>query len=95
MGAIATAQGLAAQSQLNFTRENEYEADRVGIGILASSGLRPERHAGFFEKMGRRTQLSPDWVPELLRTHPVTSCPHRRIEGSRRAVSTGPRRGTR
>jgi predicted Zn-dependent protease len=73
MGAIATTQGLAAQSQLNFTRENEYEADRVGISIMVSSGFDPNGMAAFFEEMGRRTQLSPDWVPELLRSHPVTS----------------------
>ena len=73
MGAIATAQGLAAQSQLNFTRENEYEADRIGIGLMAGSGFDPNGMADFFAEMGRRTQLSPDQVPELLRSHPVTS----------------------
>jgi predicted Zn-dependent protease len=73
MGAIATAQGLAAQSQLNFTRENEYEADRVGIGLMANAGFDPNGMADFFGEMGRRTQLSPDWVPELLKSHPVTS----------------------
>ena len=30
-GAIAVTQGTAAQGQINFTRSNEYEADRVGI----------------------------------------------------------------
>jgi predicted Zn-dependent protease len=35
MGAVTAVQGMAAQSQINFTRENEYEADRVGIGITA------------------------------------------------------------
>jgi beta-barrel assembly-enhancing protease len=73
MGAIATAQGLAAQSQLNFTRENEYEADRIGIGLMAGAGFDPNGMADFFEEMGRRTQLGPDMVPELLRSHPVTS----------------------
>ncbi|RPI16422.1 MAG: M48 family peptidase [Lysobacterales bacterium] len=73
MGAISAAQNMAVQSQINFTRENEYEADRVGIGILASAGYDPNAMAGFFETMGRRTQLGPDQVPELLRTHPVTS----------------------
>jgi predicted Zn-dependent protease len=73
MGAVVTAQGLAAQSQLNFTRENEYEADRVGIGLMDSAGFDPNAMATFFEEMGRRTQLGPDWVPELLRSHPVTS----------------------
>lgn len=73
MGAITAAQGLAAQSQINFTRENEYEADRVGIGILAGAGYDPNAMPAFFETMGRRTQLGPNQVPELLRTHPVTS----------------------
>ena len=73
MGAVTAVQGMAAQSQINFTRENEYEADRVGIGILASAGFDPNAMPAFFETMGRRTQLGTDWVPELLRTHPVTS----------------------
>jgi predicted Zn-dependent protease len=73
MGAIAATQGMAAQAQISFTRENEYEADRVGIGLLAAAGFDPGSMAGFFDTMGRRTQLAPDQVPELLRTHPVTS----------------------
>jgi predicted Zn-dependent protease len=72
MGAVSAAQGLAAQAQINYTRENEYEADRVGMGILAAAGFDPNSMASFFETMGRRTQLAPDVVPELLRTHPVT-----------------------
>src|SRR5690606_26914088 len=35
MAAIATAQGLAAQRQINYTRSNESEADRIGIRTLA------------------------------------------------------------
>jgi predicted Zn-dependent protease len=73
MGAITAAQSMAVQSQISFTREHEYEADRVGIGILSSSGFDTTSMADFFETMGRRTQLAPDRVPELLRTHPVTS----------------------
>jgi predicted Zn-dependent protease len=73
MGAITAAQSLAVQSQINFTRENEYEADRIGIGILASAGFDPNALPSFFDTMGRRTQLGPDQMPELLRTHPVTS----------------------
>ena len=40
-GAIAIAQGAAAQQQVNFTRANEYEADRVGIGFVAGAGFDP------------------------------------------------------
>ncbi len=35
-GGIMGAQGLAAQQQIDFTRGNEYEADRVGVGVLAA-----------------------------------------------------------
>ncbi len=73
MGAISAAQGLAAQSQINFTRENEYEADRVGIGLMASAGFDPNGMPSFFDTLGRRTQLGPNGMPELLRTHPLTS----------------------
>ena len=52
VGAITAAQGLAAQSQINFTRANEYEADRVGIGILAAAGFDPNGMPAFFETMG-------------------------------------------
>ncbi len=73
MGAIAAAQGMAAQAQINFTRENEAEADRVGIGVLAAAGFDPNAMPSFFETMFRRTQLAPDQVPAMLRSHPVTS----------------------
>src|SRR6185369_12476444 len=39
VGAIAVAQGLAAQMQINFTRADESEADRVGIQTLAKAGF--------------------------------------------------------
>jgi predicted Zn-dependent protease len=87
MGAVTAAQGLAAQAQISYTREHEYEADRVGIGILASAGFDPTAMAGFFDTMGRRTQLAPDRVPELLRTHPVTSA---RIAESRGRAASYP-----
>jgi predicted Zn-dependent protease len=64
---------MAVQSRINFTRENEYEADRIGIGVLANAGFDPNAMPAFFDTMFRRTQLVPDRVPELLRTHPVTS----------------------
>ena len=36
--------GIAAeaQRQINYTRSNEYEADRIGIGILTQAGYDPE-----------------------------------------------------
>jgi len=70
---IAVAQGMAAQQQINFTRAGEYEADRVGIGFLAAAGFDPNGMPDFFETLSRGSGLAGIGVPELLRTHPVTS----------------------
>ncbi|MCG8370265.1 MAG: M48 family metalloprotease, partial [Proteobacteria bacterium] len=73
-GAAAIAQGTAVQQQINFTRTNEYEADRVGIAALADAGFDPYGMASFFEVMSRQTTTSPEMrAPEFLRTHPVTT----------------------
>jgi predicted Zn-dependent protease len=88
MGAITAAQNMAAQASINFTRDNEYEADRIGIGVLASAGFDPNAMPAFFDTMFRRTQLGPDRVPELLRTHPVTS--NRIAESKDRALQYPP-----
>ncbi|HEY8506776.1 MAG TPA: M48 family metalloprotease, partial [Steroidobacteraceae bacterium] len=71
-GAIAAAQGAAAQQQINFTRANEYEADRVGIGFMAGAGFDPHAMPSFFETMSRRNGLAASYVPEMIQTHPVT-----------------------
>ena len=71
---MAVAQGSAAQSQINFTRNNEYEADRIGIGALYDAGYDPQGMATFFEVMSRLQPASPELrAPEFLRTHPVTT----------------------
>jgi len=71
---MAVAQGTAVQQQINFTRANEYEADRVGIAALADAGFDPYGMASFFEVMSRQTTRAPDErAPEFLMTHPVTT----------------------
>lgn len=73
MAGVAAAQSLAIQQQVSFTRANETEADRVGLGILARSGFDPEGMPAFFETMSRHAGSSELNIPEMLRTHPVTS----------------------
>jgi beta-barrel assembly-enhancing protease len=73
LGGVTAAQGLAAQSQINFTRANESEADRVGIGILAAAGFDPVGMPDFFGTMQQRSGGGGRNIPELLRTHPVTT----------------------
>lgn len=73
MAGVAAAQSLAIQQQVSFTRANETEADRVGLGILARANFDPEGMPTFFETMSRRAGSSELNIPEMLRTHPVTS----------------------
>jgi predicted Zn-dependent protease len=73
MAGVAAAQSLAIQQQISFTRSNESEADRVGLGILASAGFDPQGMPSFFETMSRLSGGTELNIPEMLRTHPVTS----------------------
>ncbi len=57
------------QSSINFTRSNEYEADRVGIGILGDTGINPQGMVEFFEIL---LDNSPEGGIEYLRTHPLS-----------------------
>jgi len=86
-GAIAVAQGTAAQQQINFTRSNEYEADRVGIEALARAGFDPQGMASFFEVISRSNTPMEYRTPEFLRTHPVSSA---RIAESRNRARNYP-----
>ena len=74
MGAIATAEGLAQQMEINFTRADESEADRVGIQTLAKANFDPDAMAGFFARMQQalRPGFDENDVPALLMDHPVT-----------------------
>ena len=71
--AIIGGQALMQQQQINFTRHNEYEADRVGIHILAKAGYDPMAMAVTFQRMGRALRSNGEGPPEFLRTHPVTA----------------------
>ena len=72
MAGVAAAQSLAIQQQISFTRSNEAEADRVGLGLLARSGFDPNGMPRFFETMSRLAGSSELNIPEMLRTHPVS-----------------------
>ncbi|HAF43994.1 MAG TPA: peptidase M48 [Gallionellaceae bacterium] len=71
--AIVGAQAGTVQRQLNFTREHEKEADRIGLAILEKSGLDTRGMPSFFERMQKATQLVEGSTPSYLRTHPLTT----------------------
>ncbi|MBT8130979.1 MAG: M48 family metalloprotease [Gammaproteobacteria bacterium] len=83
--ALTAASALNIQQQINFTRANEKEADRVGIRALAGAGFDPHGMAGFFEKLQKNAKLYGTQPPEFLSTHPVTT--DRIAEATSRAES--------
>ena len=71
--AIASTVAGSAQMHISFTRENELEADRVGMQILVSAGYDPRYMAEFFERLQKATRFYQSGVPKLLMDHPVTT----------------------
>jgi predicted Zn-dependent protease len=70
---VAAAQGLAIQSQLNYTRENEYEADRIGFQRLDLAKFDVTAAATFMERLQKQGRFSDSNTPSYLRTHPITT----------------------
>ena len=84
------AQGMAIQQRINFSRDNEAEADRVGIGYLAGAGFDTQAMGNFFETISRHEGLAATYIPAMLVDHPVTS--DRIAEARARAAQFPPRR---
>ncbi len=70
--AIMGGQGAAIQQQLNFSRDMEREADRVGYGLLSAAGFSPAGMAAMFDRMDMATRLNDNGGFPYLRTHPLT-----------------------
>lgn len=68
--------GLLQQRQIDYTRDNEAEADRVGIRNLSRGGYDPEAMADFFQTLQATVRMNQGderaKVPSYLQTHPVT-----------------------
>lgn len=69
--ALASVAANSAQKQINFTRANEKEADRIGINLLINAEFNPHGMAAFFDTMDKQSRLYGDSIPEFLRSHPV------------------------
>ena len=70
--AIATSQALMLQNQLNFTRDFEYEADRIGFQRLSAAGFDVRAAPVFMERLQKTSRFLEGNAPSYLRTHPVT-----------------------
>ena len=75
MGAAMAGQGAAIQNQLNYSRDFEREADRVGLDLLERSDFDIRGMSGFFERLQKFSRLyeNKNSAPGYLRTHPLTT----------------------
>lgn len=71
--AIVGGQALAAQNQLNFSRDMEREADRVGFGVMTDAGFDSRGVAAMFEKLQQASRLNDNGAFPYLRSHPLNT----------------------
>ena len=70
---IVGGQALAAQTQLNFSRDMEREADRVGFGVMTEAGFDPHGFVSMFDKLQQASRLNDNGAYPYLRSHPLTT----------------------
>lgn len=87
IAALQTTMGLQVQSAINYTRDNEYEADRIGMKLLYDAGFEPMGMATFFQKLAANYRYATK-PPEMLLTHPL---PETRIAEARSRAANFPR----
>ncbi len=85
--AIVGSQAGMMQGQLNFSRDMEREADRIGFQLLAGAGFAPSGMAAMFEKLDQAARLNDNGGYPYLRSHPLTS---ERIGEARARLGTAP-----
>jgi len=66
-------QGMVAQRQLNFSRDAEREADRVGLQIMREAGFDTSGMISFFARLQSANRSYTDAAPAFLRSHPLTT----------------------
>ena len=89
-GILSGGMGLAQQAQINYTRQNEAEADRIGIQLMARAGYDPNGMVSFFQTLTFSSRSFGQGPPEYLRTHPLST--NRIAEARQRVDLVQPRR---
>jgi predicted Zn-dependent protease len=85
--AILGSQAAAMQGQLNFSRDMEREADRIGLSMMREAGFSPAGMARMFEKMDHANRLNDSGAYPYLRSHPLTT---ERVAEAQARLGTGP-----
>lgn len=65
-------QAAMIDKQLSYSRNQEREADRIGMQLMYGAGYNPQSMADFFETMNRATARV-SYLPDFWFTHPLTT----------------------
>ena len=71
--AMAGGQAVAIQNQLNFSRDMEREADRIGFSVMVDAGFEKQGFASMFDKLQQASRLNDNGSFPYLRSHPLTT----------------------
>jgi len=89
MAAMTASQAAAMDNRLRFSRQNEQEADRIGIATMYRAGMDPAAVAAMFDRMLAATRYTGHRPPEFLLTHPLTES---RIADARNRLGKYPKK---
>lgn len=89
LAGLTASQAASQQSSLNYSRQNEQEADRLGLKTMVSAGMDPRAMSAMFEEMLRITRYTGSRPPEFLLTHPLTE---NRVADARNRINQLPPR---
>jgi predicted Zn-dependent protease len=70
---VVGGQALAMQNQLNFSRDMEREADRIGYGLMEPAGFAPQGFVSMFDKLQQANRINDNGSWPYLRSHPLTT----------------------
>ncbi|PSW03993.1 M48 family metalloprotease [Photobacterium lipolyticum] len=86
IAAIHATTAASMQGQINYTRSNEKEADRIGIATLAKSGFDVQAMPQFFGRLADQYRYASK-PPAMLLTHPL---PEARVSDTRSRANQYP-----
>lgn len=66
-------QAAGIQSQLNFSRDMEREADRIGFNVATHAGFAPQGFVSMFAKLQQASRLNDSGSFPYLRSHPLST----------------------
>lgn len=78
---------FGTMGMLKFSRDDEFEADRLGATYIYRAGYNPKAMIGFFERLKTLRDREPSKLETLLSTHPP---PRDRIRKVEKVIETLP-----